>query len=144
MRRQNSFQFFCSVLWKDNVKLLRLPTCIINTTSPIIQKMLNHKYCSYVMYVKTEATLGFFGKKWRVIHAHLLQPQMAHFGWQHWVITTQDRKLFITQSKLIDKIKRSWKLIISSCDFQKKMELDFGCGPCWPCFCLRRVLIDLF
>ena len=46
-----------------------------------------------------------------------------------------------TQSKLyFDQIKSSWKLMISFCVLQKKFELDFGCGLCWPCFCQNMFL----
>ena len=55
---------------------------------------------------------------------------------------TQSRKSYITWSKLFfGEIKCFWKhWILFSYNYQKIIELDFGCGPCWPCFCPKRTL----
>lgn len=48
---------------------------------------------------------------------------------------THNRKSFVTQSKLMIVLIKL-KVLESLC----MIELDFGCGPFWLCFCLNRVL----
>ena len=65
--------------------------------------------------------------------------------WQQNVI--QDRKSFITQSKLMifwwnKKFLKAYDLLLLSPE--KKIELDFGHGLCWPSFCPNRVLKEQF
>ena len=64
--------------------------------------------------------------------------------WQQNV--TQGRKSFITQSKLMifwwnKKFLKAYDLLLSP---EKKIELDFGHGLCWPSFCPNRVLKEQF
>ena len=64
--------------------------------------------------------------------------------WQQNVI--QDRKSFITQSKLMifwwnKKSLKPYDLLLL---FVKKIELHFGCSPCCPNFCPNRVPEEQF
>ena len=57
------------------------------------------------------------------------------------------RKSFITQSKLMmfwwnKKFLKAYDILLLSPE--KKIELDFGHGLCWPSFCPNRVLKEQF
>ena len=68
-------------------------------------------------------------------------------GWFWQQNITQVRKLFITQSKLMVSwwnrkfLKAFYLLLLFR---RKKIELHFGCGPCWLSFCPNRVLEEQF
>ena len=65
--------------------------------------------------------------------------------WQQNLI--QERKSSITQLKLMifwwnKKLLKAYDLLLLSPE--KKIELDFGHGLCWPSFCPNRVLTEQF
>ena len=116
-----------------------------NDSTPSTQKPLWNSVRRMENYVHT---LGNVSKKIaETLLRQLLTSPSAGNGrfWQQNVI--QDRKSSITQSKLMifwwnKKFLKAYDLLLLSPE--KKIELDFGHGLCWPSFCPNRVLKEQF
>ena len=79
-----------------------------------------------------------------LVLAFLLYTKLSAGNGQFWQQNViQDRKSFITQSKLMvfwwnKTFLRAYDLLLLSPE--KKNEFDFGHGLCWPSFCPNRVV----
>ena len=97
-------------------------------------------FSSYVAWI---VFVGIFSQQyvWKLAipekNPHGSRTLSEKIPWNFQIIILQK---VITQSILwyFDKIKvlESW-LVINFCYSHRKNEIDFRCGPCWPCFCPR-------